>query len=515
LSFVEPPAPPTRPAPETDPRRAALAREDYANLGVKTARGGTVMLLSQGCRFVLLLGVQIVLARLLMPEDFGLFAVVTSIITFFSLFNDLGLPTATVQRREITHEQVSLLFWLNTAWGAALALLTAAGAGLFARLYGEPRLAPVIVALSAGFVFVGLGSQHRALLRRQMRFTALALVDLLSLLAGAAAAVALAWLGYRHWALVHMRLATTASATLGLLLACGWRPGRPRRGTQVRQLLAFGTHITGFDVMAYVTRHADNLLIGLYSGPRALGFYYKAYQMLLLPAQQFSAPLGGVVIPALSRVQAEPRRFAAYYHSGILLSAAVGMPLVTFLFVGAGRVVPLLLGEQWAESVTLFRALALAAFVGTVEVGSGWLIVSLGRAGRQFKLNLLSTLATLVGFFVGVRWGAVGVALSFSLCRAAFLVPKLVNASEGSPVRWVDVFRTVSRPAAASLAAAAGLVVLNRQPPFNAHGLAGLTAGGFCFGLMYIGVWSALPGGRRTLKELVGLVRYLRRQRVS
>src|SRR6185436_2677034 len=116
-------------------------------------------------------GLQIVLARLLTPEDFGLVALVTSIITVFHLFNDLGLPMATIQRHEINHQQVNLLFWINTVWGGLLALVTASSAQLFATIFGEPRLAQIILVLAAGFFFIGLGSQHRALLRRQMRFT--------------------------------------------------------------------------------------------------------------------------------------------------------------------------------------------------------------------------------------------------------------------------------------------------------------------------------------------------------
>jgi O-antigen/teichoic acid export membrane protein len=481
-----------------------------ANLDVRTARGGTVLLLSQSCRFVLLFGLQIVLARLLRPEDFGLVALVTSIIAVFHLFNDLGLPMATIQRHEINHEQVSLLFWINTVWGGLLALVTAASAQLFASVFGEPRLASIILVLSAGFFFIGLGSQHRALLRRQMLFTRLAVVELFSLLAGATVAVALARLGFHYWALVYMRLATLAFVTLGLILACGWRPSRPRFATQMRPLLTFGTHLTSFDVMAFVTRNADNLLIGWFSGPRSLGFYYKAYQMLLVPTLQFTTPLGGVMIPALSRLQTQPRRYGAYYHRGLLLSAAAGMPLVAFLFVGADWVVPLLLGTQWAESVPIFRALALAAFVGPIDVGGGWLFISLGRTGRQFRWTVMSTALTLVGFFVGIHWGAIGVALSFSLCRGVLVIPRLIYTSHGSPVRWVEIIQTASRPAVASLLSAAGLFLLNRQFAFAVHGLKGLAASCLVFGLMYIGLWLILPGGRRTLKSMLGLIRYLR-----
>jgi PST family polysaccharide transporter len=496
----------------TNPERDERARDiaAAADLNVRAARGGSVMLLSQGCKFVLLFAAQIVLARLLSPEDFGLVAVVTSITTFFSLFSDLGLPMATIQRHEINHEQVSLLFWINTFWGGALAVLTAATAWLFATIYGEPRITSIIMVLAAGFVFIGLGSQHRALLKREMSFIKLAVIELLAVLVGVSTGLVLAWLGFHYWALVYMRLATLVFTTLALLVACGWRPSRPKLAPQMRPLLTFGSHLTSFDVMAFIIRYADNLLIGWYSGARALGFYYKAYQMLLLPTQQVSAPLGGVIIPTLSRLQLEPQRYGAYYHRGILLSAATGMPLVAFLFIGADWIVPLLLGGQWTESVPLFRALAVAAFIGPVDVAAGWLVVSLGRTGRQFKWSLMTTILTLAGFFVGIRWGAFGVALSFSLCRALMIIPKLIYCCKGSPVRWVEVVQTVSRPAVAAVLSAAVLFALTRQFSFATHGLAGLAASGFFFAVMYIGIWLMLPGGRRTLRSLIELIRYIR-----
>jgi O-antigen/teichoic acid export membrane protein len=497
-------------ARKVDAERHLRAEQTDAELRGSAARGAAVVVVSQVCKFGLLFVANVILARLLVPEDFGLAAIVTSILTGFSLFNDLSLPVATVQRHEISHEQVSSLFWINTLWGCALAAIAAAAAPLFAALYGEPRLAPMIAVLATGFIFFGVGCQHRALLKRRMRFPALAVAEFTAIVPGVLVGVALARFGFHYWALVYMKLAIELFTALGVLLACGWRPARPAWPSQVRALLTFGSHLTGLGVLSYLTRYADNLLVGWFGGARALGFYYKAYQMLLVPSQQFITPLSGVVVPTLSRIQLDPERFVAYYRRSVLLSAAVGMPLVAFLFVTAGLAVPLLLGDQWTESVPLFRALAPAAFLAPLDVGSAWVFVPLGRADRQFKWSLFSTLFTLAGFVVGLRWGAYGVAVCFSACRALLLAPKLMYACEGTPVRWTDVFRSASHPAVASAASAALLFMLMRQFSFAAHGLPGLATDGFCFGLMFIGAWSALPGGRRSLRGLLGMARHLR-----
>jgi O-antigen/teichoic acid export membrane protein len=262
--------------------------------------------------------------------------------------------------------------------------------------------------------------------------------------------------------------------------------------------------------MAYLIRNVDNLLIGWYSGARALGLYTKAYQMLLVPAQQFSTPLAGVAVPTLSRLQLDSQRYNSYYHRSLLLSAATGMPLIAFLFVSADWLVPLLLGNHWVESVPMFRALALAAFISPLDFGSAWIVISLGRTGRQIKWAPFATIFTLIGFFIGIRWGTVGVAMSFSLCRALLIIPKLIYCSEGSPIRWIEVIQNVSRPGLAALVAGAALFALTRQLSLATQGLAGLAVSCLFFGLMYIGTWLALPGGRRTLWSLISLARYLR-----
>src|SRR5256884_1103086 len=140
-----------------------------AGLYQSSVRGGVVAVVAQGLTFVLQLGSTIVLARLLSPEDFGLLGMVVAMTGFLSLFRDAGLSVSTVQRKVLTHEQTSTLFWINVAVGAMLALAAAAAAPLVVTFYREPRLFAVTIVSASAFLFNGLAVQHRALLNRAMR----------------------------------------------------------------------------------------------------------------------------------------------------------------------------------------------------------------------------------------------------------------------------------------------------------------------------------------------------------
>ena len=167
------------------------------NLKHRTISSGFITIVAQGVLFILGLASIMVLARLLTPKDFGLYAMVTTIMGYVMTFKDSGLSTATIQRESITHAQVSNLFWINVALSGSLSLLLAAGSPLVAWFYREPRLVAITLILSSTFLLSGLTIQHTALLNRQMRFTALAIIQIASMLTAVVVGIVMAWLGYR------------------------------------------------------------------------------------------------------------------------------------------------------------------------------------------------------------------------------------------------------------------------------------------------------------------------------
>src|SRR6266404_3799964 len=195
------------------------------NLRQRTISSGLVTAAAQGAQFFLNLEYIMVLARLLVPQDFGLFAMVATVMGFLRIFQDAGLSMATVQRQEITHAQVSNLFWVNVALGGVITLLVAASAPAVAWFYREPRLVAITLVLSITFVLTSSAVQHIALLNRQMRFGVIAIIDVVSMLAGYLTGIALALSGYGYWALVF---AYVVQVTTKLLMTWSISRSRPR-----------------------------------------------------------------------------------------------------------------------------------------------------------------------------------------------------------------------------------------------------------------------------------------------
>lgn len=510
--FVEPRTHNDTPSPH-GPERFFRVDHLTSDLRGRSVRGGAVTLLGQAAKFLLTLVSMAILARILTPEDFGLVAMATVVIGFTTVFKDMGLSMATVQRAHIRHDQVSTLFWLNVVASVLLSAVTVAVAPALAWFYKEPRVTAVAVALSATTLVGGFAIQHQALLRRQMRFGALAFVEISSLVVAAIAAIASAIAGLGYWSLIVLQLGREAANSAALWISCGWRPGRPVRRSGVRSLVSFGAHLSGFNILNYTARNIEKMLIGWYWGPGPVGLYNNADRILLLPIQQINSPLTSVAVPALSRIQDEPERYRAYYRRGVLLTVTAGMPVVVFLFVAAEKAVLTFLGSQWLDAVPIFRALGPAAFIGTFNVATGWVFVSLGTTRRQFHWGIFSTAVIVLAYFIGLPRGPIGVALAFSASVAALRLPSIIYCFRGTNLSVEDLWIAVWRPMLSSIAAGALLFGFGRIAHVDLPLLLGLGLDFLVYGASYLLVWIGLPSGRRSLAEITGIARDLQRAR--
>jgi O-antigen/teichoic acid export membrane protein len=445
----------------------------HMDLKGRSVRGGLLTLTSQGTQFVTTSIATVVLARLLTPADFGLVAMVTSLTGLAQGFADLGLSEATIQRQEINHDQVSSLFWINFAIGLALTLVTASLAPVLALLYREPRLKDITLVVSLTFLICGLRVQHDALLRRQMRFVSMAIRDVSSYALAVPVAIVMAWKGAGYWALVALPLTVNLTQVVFSWLMVGWIPGAPRRDAKVRSLIVFGGNVATSYLLYNSNRSADSILIGWHWGAGSLGLYARAYNLLMLPVRQLSTPARSVIVPALSRIQGDPERFARYYLGAVNLIMWISAPIFGFLFVAAEPVIVLVLGMKWREASPVFQILVLAALGQLLLDSTLWVFVSRGESQRLLKLLLIISPIIIGGFLIGLPFGIKGVALSGSLVLVAILPWILRFTFRGTSLTLQRLLRSIVCPISLSLAGIlfAELALHSIAPPHTASQL--------------------------------------------
>lgn len=392
------------------------------------------------------LAVALVLARLLVPEDWGLAAMVLLFTGFGVVFTDSALGTALVQRRTIDELDRSTVFWTNAGVGLVLALVGVACAGPLAAFYGEPEVRPLFVAVSIGFLVTSLGTTHLALLTREMSFRRLELRQIAATAAGAAIALTLALAGHGPWAIVGLSLGEAAASTALLWLLTPWRPRFVFSRAVLRRLAGFAGNVFGENVVYQAGRSLPPLLIGRVLGPAALGAFTLATTAILVPFARLAAPLQQVFFPAFARLADERDRIAELWIGAARLVALVAAPALVGLAVVATDLVDVVLGSDWAAVAPLVQILAVVGLVQALQTLNGEVLLALGRAGTLFRFTLLWAAATVAAVAVGLAWGLEGAAA----CYAAAVV--LVE-----PVRTVVTTRALGIPARAFVLPLAGV----------------------------------------------------------
>jgi len=437
----------------SSPRHFARPASD--ELKRKSVRGGFVAIAAQGGKVLLQTGTLVLLARLLSPDDFGLTGMAATLTGFLSLFRDVGLSAATVQRRDVTHEQISTLFWINLAVGVGLAGCTVLLAPELVRFYGEPRLYWIVIVTSASFIFNGLVAQHGALIAREMRFATQARIDLTALAAGSAIGVIMAFLGWRYWSLVGMGLVSSMVSAAGVLLAVPWTPGPPRRGAGVGSMLRFGGLATCNSFLVFLAWNSDNILLGRFWGAHALGLYGRAYQLATLPVEQLTSTLSAVAISGLSAVQHDADRLSRSFLRGYSLLVSATIPIAIACPLFSDQIIYVLLGDKWMGVAPIFRLLAPTSLVFALANPLSWLVMATGRVGRAVSITAATTPVVILGILLGLSHGPTGVAMGYSAAMALILIPITAWSKHGTGIAWSDLWDVTRKPLLAGLLAGA------------------------------------------------------------
>ncbi|MDP2770610.1 MAG: MOP flippase family protein [Giesbergeria sp.] len=378
-----------------------------------------------GVRALLQIAQVAVLARLLAPADYGLMAMVSVVLGFASIFADMGMNSAYVQRQNVSEQERSSLFWLNVGMSGALTLVVLVLSPLLARWFGDVRLTPLLMLAASTFVISALGQQVRMSAEKAMNFRPVVLLEVVAALLGFAAAVAGALAGWGVYALLVGGIVSAVSGTLlaWLYLADGWRPLWRFKLADVRGYMGFGGALVANNLVNEVNRGIDLLLGGRMLGAAALGLYSMPRQIVFQIQGMVNPIITRVGFPLIAQVQTDIPRVRAIYLKTLNMTAATNAPLYVGIAFFAPEVVRIVLGDKWLEAADLLRLLAILGFIRSTGNPVGSLLLGMGRADLSLKWNLAMLLVVPPMLWVCSQYGTMGLAWGLLGLQVALFVP--------------------------------------------------------------------------------------------
>jgi lipopolysaccharide exporter len=431
--------------------------------------------------------------QIVSPEELGLFAIVLLVIGFFRVFSDGGFTFGIIHRQQISPEELTSVYWISVAVGVALyGAAAAVGAPLVAWAYGEPRLHTLVTLGALSFMIVPFGLMYATLLRKQLQFGPLAIIEICAALAGPLGTIAAAWAGHTVTALIFGLLMTNV-VRCGLLILIGGRTWRPRlhlRFQAARYFVGFGLYQIGNRFINYLSSRADQILIGAFLGPEILGYYTLAWNVVVQPVYAINPIMTRVFAPILATVQDDLPRLRRGFLSLIGLTSMVNTPLLLGFAAIAPIFLPMVFGPQWTPAVPIIPFLAVVGAVRAIGNPTGALIVARGRPDLGLRWTVISTAMQLPVLYLALQSGSV-IVVSAVLAGLQVLtlagIYWFLHRPLLGPCLW-DLLGQVGTPLVFALIMAAtvhlALRLLGLQSLYGLMGLIGL--GAFLYGGLYV-----------------------------
>jgi lipopolysaccharide exporter len=422
------------------------------SLGTKTLRIAFWAYGSYVAGRLLVLASVAILARVLVPEDFGLVALALTFTALLETVNDFGLSQALiVSKEEDVETKSNTVFFYGLAIALGGALVIVAIAPLVARFFDEPDLLPLVMVLSLNFPLRALGATHEALAMKSLNFRARTAAEICDVTVRGLVGIVLALLGFGAWSLVLGLLAGVAVWSSVLWRLIPWRPRLRARRSHAKELFKFGGTLTGVDVLHGLTTSADSIIIGRVLGATSLGLYSIGFRLPQLAVVNISMTAGIVLFPAYTKV--EGGRLRSAYLQSLRYTLVIAAPLAAGLIVMADPIVLALFGDQWGPSAAVMQIISLYALCLAIEIPGGTIFKVTGRASILLKLAIPRTIALFGLIAVVATQGINAVAWTLTAVTFAFAAIALLMAARIIGVRVLSMGGAMWPPTLAAVGA--------------------------------------------------------------
>lgn len=365
--------------------------------------------------------ISAILSRLLTPEEFGTVALVSVFVIFFNLLSDFGLGPAVIQNQSLNEDDINSVFSFSLVLGFLLAGLFYFSAHTIGDFYQKEDLVNITKLLSLSVLFNSAQIVPRAFLQKELRFKHLGLITVGVQFLGGVTAIILAYSGFSYYSLVFQSI---LAGGISFLVFYALNPVKlifNFRISAIKKIIRFSAFQFSFDFINYFSRNADNILVGKFFGSASLGFYDKSYRLMMMPVQNLTHVISPVLMPVLSKYQEDRNFVFQSYLKVTKLLAIFGFPLSVFLYFNAQEIVHIIFGPQWAQSVPVFKLLALTVGFQVVSSSSGSIFQVINRTDLLLYSGVMGAVIMLCGICYGVFIGKDLVSIGFGLIIAFIL----------------------------------------------------------------------------------------------
>jgi len=409
-----------------------MSIDKQVKTGVKWTTVSTVVL-----AVVAILKVS-VLTRFLDKSDFGLMALVTFVMGFMELFNDMGLTSAILHKQGITKKQYASLYWINWLASIVMYLILLLVTPVVASFYDQNILNTLIPLIGLNLLLSGLGRQYKTVEQKHLLFKTISIIDIVGALLSLMLSVVLAVYGYGVFALVYSVIFQSLFSNL-----CYFIIGIKKYGLlfhfkyqETKEFLSIGMYQVGGQVVNYFNRDLDILIIGKFFSADILGGYSLARELVRRPATFIIPILNRVGAPALSKINNDDSKLKEYFLKMTNVLASITIPIYFIIALLAYPIVYVLYGESFTEITILVQILTINMIFRIIGGNVGNLVVATGKTYLDFNWNILTLFVTPLFVLIGSQFGIIGVAIMMSLSMIFLYIPsyyylikKMINAS--------------------------------------------------------------------------------------
>lgn len=370
----------------------------------------------------------IVYARLLTPDDFGVFAILMIFVGFLGMFTDMGTSAALIHTDNPSSKLLSSVFYFNLGVGIVLFLLLSLLTPLIVSFFNEDQLSVLMPVIALNFIVASFGIVQKTLFEKSMNFRQITLVESVSYLVSVVVGIACAFYGMGVYSLVIQTLTASILLTVLMWIISGWRPLFYFSYQEIKSIWGYTANLSLFNTINYFARNADNFLIGKFISSSALGVYSIAYKIMLYPLQNISHVLIRILFPAFSTIKHDNEKFKHNYKRVLFFIALVSFPIMSGLMATAEVFVDTVFGDKWVNLAFILTVLAPVGLMQSIVTTVGSLYMAKGNTKTMFKIGILNAVVTIVFFIIGLPFGVEGVAVSYLLANIVMLYPNLYVA---------------------------------------------------------------------------------------